>query len=88
MVSERSEDIQSLEYQNMMNARTMRKLDILISLNELETEELKDVEKSLRWLNEALKSLKLISELDSEKNDAETYRDAVRTILYNGGWLN
>ena len=68
--------------------KTMRKLDVLISLNELETKEFKGKEKPLRWMNEALKSLKLIAELDPEKNDAETYRDAVRMILYNGGWLS
>lgn len=66
----------------------MRKLEILISLDELDTKDLKGKEKQLRWVNEALKSLKLIAELDPEKNDAETYRDAVRMILYNGGWLN
>lgn len=66
----------------------MRKLEILISLNELEAKELKGKEKPLKWMNEALKSLKLIAELDPEKNDAETYRDAVRMILYNGGWLS
>lgn len=68
--------------------KTMSKLDVLISLNELETKELKGKEKPLRWMNEALKSLKLIAELDPEKNDAETYRDSARMILYNGGWLN
>ena len=71
----------------------MGKIDYLIELNIKEInygkgENVKGSLEELKQIGNALGCLKLITELDPEKNDAETYRDAVRMILYNGGWLS
>lgn len=76
----------------------MGKIDYLISLNIKEIDHFKKLAREdhdaklileeLKQIGNALGCLKLITELDPEKNDADTYRDAARMILYNGGWLS
>lgn len=76
----------------------MRKIDYLISLNIKEIEHFKKLAREdhdarlildeLKQIGNALGCLRLITELDPDTNDTETYRDVVRMILYNGGWLS
>lgn len=82
MVSERSEPKGS----NLIN---MSRLGVLEQINELNLEDISSGRAltEAKLTKEAIHTLRVISELDPELNDAETYRDAVRLILVNGGWV-
>ena len=64
----------------------MDKINYLIDITEIHRDEVSLFDRYLRRSSDALKALQLI-ELDPEKNDAESYKDAVRHILVNGGFV-
>ena len=65
----------------------MDKINYLISMTKSYNDEVSLFDRYTRRSLDALKALQLIIELDPEKNDAESYRDAVRLILVNGGFV-
>lgn len=67
----------------------MSKLEVLERIAKLDIEDISSGH-ALTIANstwDAIHTLRVISELDPEKNDAETCRDMVRLILASGGWI-
>lgn len=65
----------------------MDKINYLIGMTESYREEVALLDRYYKRSLDALNALRLIIELDPVKNDAKTYRDAVRLILANGGLI-
>lgn len=65
----------------------MDKINYLITITQSYRDEVPLFDRYISRADEVFKTLQLIIELDPEKNDAETYRDAVRFILTNGGLI-
>ena len=68
------------------NRRTIRDLDVCIN-NKHSISILNENRSYAIAIENALTTLQLITELDPELNDAETYREVIREILEVKGWV-